>query len=128
MAALANKLVDGHETPSSSIDLGAVSVLTGELLPFLRYLCGGPLAGFHSLSYLLIFRGEFLTAAHPLAPLHHGPGVIAHHALGQLAIGKDIFVDIFICLLYGESGEYTLELTVIAVRAVWRGHRGVVSV
>ena len=99
MAALTNKLIDGHETPSSSINLGTAFPLDREVPPFLRYLCRGPLACFHSLGYLLIFGGGFLTTAHSLVPFRHGSGVIAHHALGQLTVGKDIFVDIFIRLL-----------------------------
>ena len=128
MAVPTDKLIDGHDIPSSSIGLGTVFPLAREALPFLGYLCGGPLAGFHSLSYLLILRGGFLTAAHPLVPFRHGSGVIAHHALGQLTVGKDIFVDILISLLYREGGEYTLEFAVIAVGAGWRGRREVVSV
>ena len=128
MAALTNKLIDGHEAPSSSINLGTAFPLAREFFPFLCHLCDGPLARFHSLSDLLIFGGGFLTAAHSLVPFRYGSGVITRHALGQLTIGKDIFIDISVRFLHGEGGEYPLELAVAAVRASWRGHSRVVSV
>ena len=128
MAALTNKLIDGHETPSSSINLGTAFPLARELLPFLRYLCDGPLARFHSLSYLLVFAGGFLTAAHSLVPFRHGSGVISDHALGQLTVGKDIFIDISVRFLHRKGGEYPLELALAAVGAGWRGHSRVVSI
>ena len=123
MAILTNELIDGHETPSSSINLGTAFSLARELLPFFCYLGNGPFARLHSLSYLFIFRGGFLTAAHSLVPFRHGSGVIAHHALGQLAVGKNIFINISVRFLHGEGGEYPPELAVAAVGARWRGRR-----
>ena len=127
MAVLTNKFINGHATLSLSINLGTAFPLAREFRPFFRYLCNGPLARLHSLSYLFIFRGGFLTAAHSLVPFRYRSGVIAHHALGQLAVGKDIFINISVCLLHGEGGEYPLELVVAAVGASRWGHRRVVS-
>jgi hypothetical protein len=123
MAALTNKLIDGHETPSRSISLLLALPLAREFLPFFCYLGDGPLARLHSLSYLFIFRGGFLTAAHSLVPFRHGSGVIAHHALGQLPVGKNIFINISVLFLHGEGGEYPFELAVATVGARWRGRR-----
>ena len=128
MAALTNELIDWHETPSISINLGTAFPLARELLPFLRYLCDGPLTRLHSLSYLFIFRGGFLTAAHSLVPFRYRSGVIAHHALGQLTVGKNIFIDISVCLLHGKGREYPLELAVATVGASWWGHTRVASI
>ena len=120
MAVLTNELINGHETLSRSINLGLAFPLVRELLPFFFYLCDGPFAPLHSVSHLLIFRGGFLPTAHSLIPFGYCSGVIAHHALGQLTVGKDIFIDISVCSLYGKRGEYALELAIATAGARWR--------
>jgi len=123
MAVLTNKLINGHETSSRSINIGLAFPVAGELFSFFFYLCNGPFAPLHSLSYLLIFWRGFLTAAHSLVPFGYCSGVIAHHALGQLTVGKDIFIDISIRSLYGKRGEYPFELAAATTGARWWGHR-----
>jgi len=125
MAVLTNKLIDGHKTPSRSINLGTAFPLARELLAFLRYLRGGPFAPLHSLSYLLIFGRGFLTAAHSLIPFGYRSGVIARHAPRKLTIGKDIFINIPVGFLYGESGEYPFEAGAATARTGWWRRRRV---
>ena len=122
MAVLTDKLIDGHETPYRLINAGAAIPLAREILPSFRYLSHRPLPRLHPLSYLFIFRGGLLPTTHSLVPLRYSSGVIARHALGQLAIGKDAFINISIRFLYREGGEYTLELAIAAVGANWRWH------
>ena len=128
MAVLTDKLIDGHEIPSSSVGFGTGFTLARELFSLLCYLCGRPLACFHSLGYLLIFGGGFLTAGHPPVPFRYCSGVIARHALGQLTIGKDILVNISIRSLYGESGKYPLDLAIGTVGASWWWHSSAVLI
>ena len=128
MAALTNELVDGHEAPSRSISLGTALPSAGELLPFLRYLRGRPFAPLQSLSYLLIFRRGFLTAAHSLIPFGHRSGVIPHHAPRKLTIGKDILINIPVGFLHGKSGEHPLELVIAAAGTGWWGRRGALPI
>ena len=122
MAVLTNELINGHETPSRSINLGLAFPLAREFFPFFFYLCNGPFAPLHSLSYLLIFGRGFLTAAHSLIPFGYRSGVIAHHALGQFTVGQDIFINVSIRSLYGKRGEYPLELAAATAGAGWWGH------
>ena len=122
MAVLTDKLIDGHEITSDSVDFGSGFTVAREFPSLFCYLCGGPLARLHPLSYLFIFRGGLLPTTHSLVPLRYSSGVIARHALGQLAIGKDAFINISIRFLHREGGEYTLELAIAAVGANWRWH------
>jgi hypothetical protein len=122
MAVLTNELINGHETPSRSINLGLAFPLAREFFPFFFYLCNGQFALLHSLSYLLIFGRGFLTAAHSLIPFGYRSGVIAHHALGQFTVGQNIFINVSIRSLYGKRGEYPLELAAATAGAGWWGH------
>ena len=123
MAVLTNKFINGHGTPSLSTTLRLAFPLARELFPFFFYLGNGPFTPLHSLSYFLIFRRRFFTATHFPVPLGYGSGVIAHHALGQLTVGKYVFINIPVCFLYGKSGEYPLELAAATTRTRWWGHR-----
>jgi hypothetical protein len=122
MAILTDKLIDGHLMPYRLTNAGAAIPLARELLPSFRYLSHRPFARLHPLSYLFIFRGGLLPTTHSLVPLRYSSGVIARHALGQLAIRKDAFINISIRFLHREGGEYTLELAIAAVGANWRWH------
>jgi hypothetical protein len=128
MAILTDKLIDGHEITSESVDFGSGFTLAREFPSLFCYLCGGPLARLHPLSYLFIFRGGLLTAGHSLVPFRYRSGVIARHALGQLTIRKDVFINISIRFLDGEGGEYPFEFAIGTVGASWGGHRRAVLI
>jgi len=123
MTVLTNKFINRHGTPARSTTLRLDFALAGELFPFFFYLGNGPFALLHSLSYFFVFRRGFLTATHSPIPFGYCSGVITHHALSQLTVGKYILINIPICFLYGKSGEYPLELVVAALRAGWWGRR-----
>jgi len=123
MAVLTNKFINGHGTPARSTTLRVAFPLARELSPFFFYLSNGPFALLHSLSYFFVFRRGFLTTTHSPIPLGYCSGVIAHHTLSQLTVGKYVFINILICLLHGESGEYPLESTIATLRAGRWGHR-----